>query len=638
MAMHYRREIDGLRAVAVLPVIFFHAGFPAFSGGYVGVDVFFVISGYLITSIILTEQKERRFSILNFYERRIRRILPALFLVMSACLPPVWFMMLPYEIKEFSQSLVAVTAFLSNILFWLQSGYFDTAAELKPLLHTWSLAVEEQFYVIFPLFIAVAWRFGIRIMTLVLVIISLLSICFAQWMAVNSFTAGFFMLPTRAWELAIGALIAFGFATDRFIALNAIHKQLVSAAGLMMILIAVVLFDKSTPFPGFYAALPALGAALVIVGASSSNYVGTLLGSPVFVGIGLISFSAYLWHQPLFAFARHQTSIEESLSLFTFLCFATFGLAYVSWRWVEQPFRSKDFLSRRQVFALASAASVFFVFLGITGHRTNGFQTLYYEFMLTQDQRMLADYSRYNESEEFWTAYRHGTCFYGSEMDSFESFDKNECLKMSKTKENYLIFGDSHAAHLYFGLAHNFPEINFMQATASGCLPLFGMEGEKRCTDLVDYVINDFLPKNQIDGIILAGRWDKDSVSRIADTLRILKGYVSRVNIVGPTAEYTAPLPQLLLKVGSDGSEKKLTDFLVRERIALSNQMAQLARSPTVRFVPIIDVICPKGKCAIYSHGKMPLVWDYGHFTKSGSVRVVKLLKDRGFLDFGQHN
>ena len=181
--MDYRREIDGLRAIAVVPVILFHAGFETFSGGFVGVDVFFVISGYLITSIILAELEQGKFSIVNFYERRARRILPALFLVMLVCIPFAWLWLLPSDMKDFSQSLVAVAVFASNILFWRESGYFDTAAELKPLLHTWSLAVEEQYYVLFPLFLMLFWRLGKRWILGTLGLVFVASLAVAQWAA-----------------------------------------------------------------------------------------------------------------------------------------------------------------------------------------------------------------------------------------------------------------------------------------------------------------------------------------------------------------------------------------------------------------------------------------------------------------------
>lgn len=207
--MKYRSEIDGLRAVAVLPVIFFHANFDFFSGGFIGVDVFFVISGYLITTIILTEKEAGKFTITNFYERRARRILPALFFIMFSCLPFAWYWMLPTQLKDFAQSLSAVSLFSSNLLFWKESGYFDVAAELKPLLHTWSLAVEEQYYVLFPLFILLMWRFGKRLMVTMLALIGLTSIILAQWGTVNHPSATFYLLPTRLWELLIGSLTAF---------------------------------------------------------------------------------------------------------------------------------------------------------------------------------------------------------------------------------------------------------------------------------------------------------------------------------------------------------------------------------------------------------------------------------------------
>ena len=207
--MEYRKEIDGLRAVAVLPVILFHAGFTTFSGGFVGVDIFFVISGYLITTLIVDEMDKGSFSLLNFYERRARRILPSLFFVMLFTLPFAWFWMLPQELISFSQSLSAVPLFASNILFWRTSGYFDTASELKPLLHTWSLAVEEQYYFLFPLFLLSAWKLGKKFIISLLIIVAIMSVVAAQWGSTTYPSFTFYVLPTRAFEILIGALICF---------------------------------------------------------------------------------------------------------------------------------------------------------------------------------------------------------------------------------------------------------------------------------------------------------------------------------------------------------------------------------------------------------------------------------------------
>lgn len=267
----YRPEIDGLRAVAVLPVIFYHAGFSTFSGGFVGVDVFFVISGYLITSLLLSELSRGKFSIVDFYIRRARRILPALFLVTLCCIPFAWMWMLPMQFDSFGKSLVAVVAFASNILFWLESGYFETSAELKPLLHTWSLAVEEQFYIFFPLMLAGLFALarcrhpdgassrGRRWAFAMIVILSLCSLAAAHFGARHFPSANFYLIPTRAWELGAGALCAFlSFDRERQ------GNPWLAAAGLTMIVVAILTFDETTPFPSLWALLPVVGAAFVV--------------------------------------------------------------------------------------------------------------------------------------------------------------------------------------------------------------------------------------------------------------------------------------------------------------------------------------------------------------------------------------
>ena len=371
--MDYRREIDGLRALAVLPVILFHAGVQMFAGGFIGVDVFFVISGYLITSIIVAELKSGTFTLANFYERRARRILPALTVVVLACLPIAWFWLLPSSMKEFSESVIAVFTFLSNILFWRTSGYFDTETELKPLLHTWSLAVEEQYYLFFPIFLMLTWRFGKRWILLILALVALASLGAAQWGSLNDPTAAFYLLPTRGWELLVGAFVAFYFADQAEAPFGRMAGQLGSLLGFLLIIYAIFAFNNKTPFPGVYALVPTLGAALIILFATPQTIVGRLLGSRVLVGIGLISYSAYLWHQPLFAFARHRTAVHAGDPLMLALGASSVVLAYFSWRFVELPFRSKKAFNRNQIFSLGLAASFAFIVFGLLGSVTTGF-------------------------------------------------------------------------------------------------------------------------------------------------------------------------------------------------------------------------------------------------------------------------
>ena len=210
--MQYRREIDGLRAVAVIPVIFFHAGFTIFSGGYVGVDIFFVISGYLITSIIINELEQGNFSILRFYERRARRILPALFLVMFTCVPIAYFALLPNHFVDFAESLISVPLFISNVLFWSERGYFGVTSELKPLVHTWSLAVEEQFYTFFPALLILSWNIAKRSIGRLLIIISLVSLLISWYLTKLHFETAFYLPFARAWELMLGAIAAYYFS------------------------------------------------------------------------------------------------------------------------------------------------------------------------------------------------------------------------------------------------------------------------------------------------------------------------------------------------------------------------------------------------------------------------------------------
>ncbi len=303
--MEYRKEIDGLRALAVLPVILFHAGFETFSGGFVGVDVFFVISGYLITSIILIELELGDFSIVNFYDRRLRRIMPGLFAVILTCIPFAWILLSPADLISFAKSLVAVPLFVSNIYFWSDGGYFETAAELKPLLHTWSLAVEEQYYLIFPIFLMMLCKLRRRWIFVSLGLVSLASLAIAQWATYTHPTSAFFLLPTRGWELMIGAFAAFYLSQGKCKDFGKSVSEFSGWLGIAMVFFGVFFYSKITPFPGFYALVPTLGTLLIILFATQKTTVGRFLGNKAFVGIGLISYSAYLWHQPILAFARN---------------------------------------------------------------------------------------------------------------------------------------------------------------------------------------------------------------------------------------------------------------------------------------------------------------------------------------------
>ena len=371
-ALKQRHEIDGLRALAVLPVILFHAGLPSLSGGFVGVDVFFVISGYLITTLLLKDLRAGRFSLIDFYERRARRILPALFLVLLCCLPFAWAWLVPADMRSFAQSLTAVTAFASNFLFWQTSSYFDAQAELKPLLHTWSLAVEEQYYLFFPLLLLALRRWRTAALVALLLGIALLSLAWAELQVRSHPEATFYLLHTRAWELLIGALTAIWLLHRGGVPPPSGGTQTAALIGLGLLGFANLSFDRSTPFPSLWGLIPTLGTALIIAFAHPQSVAGRLLSWRPLVGVGLISYSAYLWHQPLFAFARHRSLETPGMPLMLGLALLSLLLAVASWRWVEQPWRDRSRFGRRQVFAMALVGSLLFAALGLAGHFMRG--------------------------------------------------------------------------------------------------------------------------------------------------------------------------------------------------------------------------------------------------------------------------
>jgi peptidoglycan/LPS O-acetylase OafA/YrhL len=370
--MYYRREIDGLRALAVVPVILFHGGFSVFSGGFVGVDVFFVISGYLITSIILADLKIGKFSLVRFYERRARRILPALLFVMVATIPFAYEWMMPDEFKNFGQSLLATAIFSNNILLALTSDYWSLASEFKPLLHTWSLGVEEQYYVIFPVLMILGWRYFKSRIVLVLGVIFTVSLIAATWGIAKAPVATFYLLPTRAWEILLGALVAYYHTHNNVGVLSPARNQTLSLIGVILIVVSVLAFNENYPSPGLTTLVPAFGTVLIILFALEGTVVRRLLGSHVMVGTGLISYSLYLWHQPLFAMARVYSIEAPQAGVFGILIGLSFALAYLTWRFVEMPFRNRAIVQRRTVAFVSVFGSLSAIIIGYYLNTTYG--------------------------------------------------------------------------------------------------------------------------------------------------------------------------------------------------------------------------------------------------------------------------
>lgn len=467
--MKYRREVDGLRAVAVTTVILFHAGIAGVGGGFLGVDVFFVISGYLISTILMQEVATDRFSLTRFYERRARRILPALFVMMAAVTVAAALVLMPDDLTRFARSLVAVPLFGSNVLFWRESGYFAATSELKPLLHTWSLAVEEQFYLLFPLLLLLLRRQTRMVALAAFGLLFAASLAAAEWGSLHKPSPAFFLLPTRIWEPLAGVFVAYAVAAGWRDRLPARVAGLLSTAGLAMIAGSVALFDSGTPTPGLSTLMPVVGTMLYLTWSRPTDPAGWLLSTRAMVGIGLISYSAYLWHHPLFALARYLGAGALSGPLQAGLIALTFALAYASWRWVEQPFRDARF-DRARIFRWSLAGSLAFVAIGCVGSFTGGFESRFVE-SLSRTDRTLYTAMKENTGERANRAHKViGDCQFLAfrPTEEFKARFDSCAAKVGKAE---LVVGDSHGLQLFPALAQADTKRFVVGLARGGCRP-----------------------------------------------------------------------------------------------------------------------------------------------------------------------
>ena len=609
--MKYRAEIDGLRALAVLPVILFHAGFEWFSGGFVGVDVFFVISGYLITTIIISEMAEGEFSIINFYERRARRILPALFFVMAVCIPFAWFWLVPSDLVEFGHSLIAVSTFSSNFLFWSEAGYFGGPAELKPLLHTWSLAVEEQYYILFPIFILLTWRLGIKWILIILSFIFILSLGFAQWGAYKIPSANFYLLPTRGWELLIGVFIAFYLKYNIYIK-SYLANQLLSLLGFSMIIYSIIVFNASTPFPSLYALIPTIGTGLVILCATPQTTIHKLLSLNFIVGVGLISYSTYLWHQPILALARHAIVGEVHNLIVIILCISSLVFGWFSWRFIERPFRQKSYLQRKFIFNFSLIGILFFSIIGISLHVIDGGAKFYSQEKQKIVTTFLADNIGYTKKRESYI--------------SSNKFDKTNNIK------DILIIGDSHMQDLVnavyaAGLNTNYEFSSFLISVNCG---VYFVKDKKDieepkfdCVNRSFY--NSDLKKQMLvaDEIWVISSWNQDEVTKymikslenILDVNKNIKLFGTKTFGLVSEKWYLNNEPELWTK-----SIKLNEDVRIFKSVESTNNLINdLSKDLEVEFINTQHLMCDGDSlCPNFKNGNI-ISYDGSHLTPYGA-------------------
>lgn len=622
----YRPEIDGLRAIAVLSVVFFHAGFKIASGGFVGVDVFFVISGYLITGIIVRDLSEGRFSLASFYERRARRIFPALFVVMGACIPIAWTLMLPGEFKDFLNSLVAASLFVSNVFFWRQGDYFGVGVEQMPLIHTWSLAIEEQFYLAFPLFLLILWRFGLRAVVAGLVACALLSFA-ASIYGLNSHRLGnFYLTPTRVWELIAGAFCALALRK------KSTGSDILALLGLSMIIFSTLAYDRLTPFPSIFTIMPVGGAMLIILFAQTRTRICALLSHPILVGLGLVSYSVYLWHQPLFAFARIHMLTDPPNVVVWALCLLSVFLGWITWLFVEQPVRSGRLTllrGRSSVFAASAIAVSLTAALGIGLDNSTA-----YEARETDRTKYFHSYLTYNATEERKSQFREPECFLSTRNNDFRFYNKSVCLNTDPERTNAIIVGDSHAAQLWQAISEHFPGVNFMQATASGCKPVPPFEGARRCTELMRYVFDEVLPNTEIDSIILSARWSENDITALKETIDGLEDDGFEVTVIGPTASFEVEVPRILGRF-EESTDLELqsiaASYLDANALTVSDKIAEMVAETPAAYVPLATTLC-QNICKVIASTGEPVFFDDSHFTMAGARDAVAMLAARKLL------
>ena len=619
MSLKYRPEIDGLRAFAVLPVVFFHAGYETFSGGFIGVDIFFVISGYLITSILINDIANQRFSISNFYERRARRILPALSFVILVSILFAWVLMLPKQMEDFSQSVFFVSVFLSNISFWKEIDYFAPSAEESPLLHTWSLAVEEQYYILFPIFLVLIWRFGRNKVFWTLFCIALASFLLSEWGWRNKPAANFYLAPTRAWELLVGSLGAFLTPSK-----SRRWNNLFSLLGLSSLALAFYGFSPDTPSPSFYLAAPVLGTLAIIVYAEQDTFVAKFLSIKIFVIVGLLSYSIYLWHQPVFAFGK-LFFLDQVVEKYTLLFIVGSLLAaFLSWKYVERPFRNKEKFSRKIIFVYSSVVFSSFATFGIFGHFTSGFK----EFLpIPYEVKKIIEHK-----EQSWDFLS-------------QAYQKDD---------NYLsvlFIGDSLMYQVADPILANLETSNVKLdlAMEAGCLhlPVILFKSnidQKACDKSISKVLHN---SNTYDYIFIAHSWTgyqgqitcstpadncefKEMMLGLGELIKKLATLSENVIVIGIEPRLTYSQPKFKIQRNSSYSDFLAwqSSFLIdsnRQYLKMIEQMDELINSHESHVIHPVKLFClnlPEFECDTTNY-----FFDSRHLTKIGQAEATLRLK-----------
>jgi peptidoglycan/LPS O-acetylase OafA/YrhL len=493
MVHAYRPDIDGLRAIAVLAVIVFHAFPNTLPGGFVGVDVFFVISGYLITAILLRQLDADQFSITHFYAQRIKRIFPALAFVLIFCLGIGWLALTAGEYKQLGRYTAGGAAFVNNFLFWRDAGYFDTEAAVKPLLHLWSLAIEEQFYLVWPVLLWLCHKLTTKpkAKAILMGTVFAASLLWSYQLVPRNLTADFYSPLSRAWELAVGALLAYWQLHRQSTQLAKPIAELTSFVGALLLVIAFILIDEKRHFPGLWALIPTLGAACLIASGTTAGINQYLLAAKPMVWIGLISYPLYLWHWPLLTFARIFEGQMPSILTRSTLLLVSLIFAWMTYKWLERPIRFSAQTKNRSNISIAMLSSLMFCLL-LTGYaltRHSGIPSRHNDRLVADPQTVVLGADR--------GLLKHECGLDPKQVPAFEW-----CLSQSKhVPAQYVIIGDSKAEALYYGLARESkPSQHWL---LMGTLPAFRL-AENDPTSLLQQALQRIEADPNIKAVVLA--------------------------------------------------------------------------------------------------------------------------------------
>lgn len=613
----YRPDIDGLRAVAVGAVILYHLSSRLAPGGYVGVDIFFVISGFLITGIIKREIEAGTFSFRQFYARRIRRIVPALLLVIVATLAAGYVLLLPRDLADLARSTRWATFGASNFYFWSETGYFAPAAEGMPLLHTWSLGVEEQFYLVWPLLLVLATpllrRLRVPGLWLVALIVAV-SLAYAISLASDVPDELFYSPFARAWELGLGAALAYAPALAR----RPVGVGL-DIGGLLGIAVAVWL----PALPALInVALACISAAALLYPRAAPTLVGHGLALPPVVFLGKISYSLYLWHWPILVLYRHYYAFE-AFSLRAQLAYlgVTLVAAILSWRLVEVPFRS---WRAPPVRTLAVGGMALVIVFLVASPAVTGLRWRFDENDL-----------RYLSAAGAPTGNPPGSrCFIDSRRErQGDGFTPDLCLSIVGDKPNVLVIGDSHANQFVGGLRAVYPEINFSQASASGCFLLKNDTGQQRCLSVADATYETYLEQYRFDAVIISARWrNGPHMKRVKPSVNAIVTSGARAYVLGPTSEFKIDAPEML-------TYELIRDVSLGTRLQVLQPQLQAERAleaalvdTNAEFWRTTDILCPQERCMTLTPSSDAMLHDDNHLSEQGALWLLTELKQQGFL------